>query len=287
MLFTYRLAVCNELFRGVSFSEVCKQVRALGYDGLEIAPFTLADDPTSLSIGQRREYREAMAGEGLEFVGLHWLLAAPEGLHVTTPDEQLRARSWDCVDRLIDLCADLAGCKEEDNGVLVFGSPKQRSTTGGMTPREAKDVLAHGLAHAAARAESREVKILLEALSPDQTDVVNCLGDAVSIVKSIGSRAVQTMFDTHNAVAEKVSHAELIRRYAPYIQHVHLNENDGREPGTGDYDFGSLLTALAEMKYKGWVSLEVFDFSRDPQQVARQSLNHLQTFLPNAELSAL
>lgn len=282
-----RLAVCNELFRGVPFGQLCKQVHALGYNGLEIAPFTLGDDPASLSVGQRQEYRDAMAGEGLGFVGLHWLLAAPEGLHVTTRDEAVRRRSWDYVHRLIDLCADLAGPEEDDKGVLVFGSPKQRSTTDGMTPREAKDVLAHGLAHAAPMAESRSVKILLEVLSPDQTDVVNCLGEAVTIVKSIGSRAVQTMFDTHNAVAEKDIHADLIRRYSQYIQHVHINENDGREPGTGDYDFASLLNALAEIGYPGWVSLEVFDFTRDPQEVAKRSLEHLQNFLPEPELSTL
>ena len=287
MAISNRLAVCNELFRGVPFSQVCKQVRTLGYNGLEIAPFTLGEDPASISTGQRQEYRDAMAGEGLEFVGLHWLLAAPKGLHVTTRDEAVRKRSWEYVHRLIDLCADLAGHKEDGNGVLVFGSPKQRSTTGGMTPREAKDVIAHGLAHAAPLAESRNVKILLEVLSPDQTDVVNCLADAVTIVKSIGSRAVQTMFDTHNAVAEKESHAELIRRFSQYIQHVHVNENDGREPGTGDYDFNSLLNALAEIGYPGWVSLEVFDFTRDPQEIAKRSLEHLQNFLPEPELLTL
>ncbi len=106
-------------------------------------------------------------------MGLHWLLASPLGLHVSTRDEALRKRTWDHVHQLIDLCADLSGCGSEHNGVLVFGSPKQRSSVDGMTPREATDVFTHELAHAAPHAESRGVKILVEALPANQSDVVN------------------------------------------------------------------------------------------------------------------
>ena len=37
-----RLGICNELFEGWELSRVCRTVKELGYDGLEIAPFTLA-----------------------------------------------------------------------------------------------------------------------------------------------------------------------------------------------------------------------------------------------------
>jgi sugar phosphate isomerase/epimerase len=104
-------------------------------------------------------------------------------------------------------------------------------------------------------------------------------------VKQIGSPAVQTMFDTHNAVAETEPHSELIRRYSSYIQHVHINEADGREPGTGDYDFGSLMSALAAVKYHGWISLEVFDFKRGGRQIAEDALNYLKKAAPETTLT--
>ena len=272
----YRFALCNELFQASPFSEACEQIRSAGYEGVEIAPFTLGLDPAALTPDERASIRADIAAHNLEFVGFHWLLVGPPDLHATTRDEAIRKRTWDYVHQLIDLCADLAGSKEQDNGLLVFGSPKQRSTVDGMTPREAIDVFTHELAHAAPHAESRGVTILVEALSPAQTDVVNCLADAVAIVKQIGSPAIQTIFDTHNAVEERDSHVELVRRYLPYIRHVHVNEMDGREPGTGDYDFASLLTALSDLHYSGWVSLEAFDFSRNPIEVARQALDHLK-----------
>src|SRR4051794_8881796 len=271
-----RFAICNEIFGKTPFEEACKIASSLGYEGLEIAPFTLAEDASSLSPERRAELRTAMGDAGLEFVGLHWLMASPSGLHMTTRDESIRTRTWQYLHRLIDLCADLAPPTRDCCGVMVLGSPKQRSAVGGMTPREAIDIFTHELAHTAPHAESRGVKILVEALSPDQTNVINCLKDAVSIVKQIGSPAIGTMFDTHNAVDEPDSHTELLRRYQPYIKHVHVNEMDGREPGTGDYDFASILDALSAGKYTGWVSLEVFDFSRDGAEIARSAIEFLK-----------
>jgi sugar phosphate isomerase/epimerase len=212
----------------------------------------------------------------LQFVGLHWLLISPPGLHITTADEEIRKRSWDYVHRAIDLCADLAGKDSDDKGVIVIGSPKQRSTNSLMSPRQAVDILTHELAHAAPHAETRGVKLLLEALSPGDSDVVNCLADAVAIVRQIGSPSVQSMFDVHNAIREKEPHTELVRRHMAHIAHVHVNELDGQEPGRGDYDFARLLGTLNELEYKGWVSVEAFDFSRDPREIAERAITHLK-----------
>ncbi len=282
----FRHSICNELFKELPFEKACHEIRSAGYEGVEIAPFTIADDATTLSTEARNQLRKAMENEGLCFVGLHWLMMSPAGLHLTTRDETLRKRSWDYLHRLIDLCADLSVCQSEYNAVMVLGSPKQRSAVDGMTCREATDIMTHELAHAAPHAESRGVRLLIEALSPDQTNVITSLDEAVKIIKQVGSPALQTMFDTHNAVKEQDPHPELIRRYAPYIQHVHVNEMDGREPGTGDYDFQALLNALIASKYNGWVSLEVFDFSRDPRQIAEQSLNYLKKVMPLEALTS-
>jgi len=270
----FRFAVCNELFQGLPFDEACRKVSALGYEGLEIAPFTLAESPLDISAVQRSAITKTLQDEGLFFVGLHWIMSSPPGLHVTTPDIAVRRRSWEHVHHLIDLCADLADNKDQ-SGVLVFGSPKQRSTVNGMSRKEAMDVFTNELAHLAPHAEDRRVKILVEALPKNQSDVVNSLAEAVSIVRQIGSPAIKTMFDTHNAVDETESHASLIRKYFPYIAHVHVNETDGREPGMGDYNFASILSMLHELNYAGWVSLEAFDFSRDPVDIASRAIAHL------------
>ena len=267
----FRHSICNEVFKDWDFREACHAIRRAGYTGIEIAPFTLAEDPSSITGEQRRQYRAIMADEGLTFVGLHWLMVSPKGLHVTTPDDALRARSWKHIHDLVDLCGDLG-----DNGKMIFGSPQQRSTTGGSTREEATKRYVDGLAAEAPHAEARAVTILMEALPRAQADVLLSLDEAAGYVKQIGSVAIQTMFDSHNAVDEVEPHAVLIDRHFDVIRHVHVNELDGRYPGTGDYDFVPVFEVLQNRGYDGWISLEVFDFSPGAEKIANDSLRYLE-----------
>jgi sugar phosphate isomerase/epimerase len=275
MAHRFRQAICNEVFEGWKFEDTCRAVKQAGYDGIEIAPFTLAETPQEIGAWRRRDWAAVMAGEGLGFVGLHWLMVSPKGLHVTTPDAALRQRSWDHIRALIDLCADLAG-GQADKGVMVFGSPKQRSSTGGLTPAEATRHYVEGLAAVAPQAESRGVRILVEALGSDQSDIVNTVAEAAAIVGEIGSPAVQTMFDTHNTTSEAEPHPVLVDRFFEVIRHVHINEMDGRHPGTGDYPFGAVFEVLSRRKYGGWVSMEAFDFSAGGVKIATDSLRYIE-----------
>jgi D-psicose/D-tagatose/L-ribulose 3-epimerase len=271
MAYVFRHSICNEAFEGWKFSDACKAIRKAGYTGIEIAPFTLAERPADVTSGQRREYRETMRSEGLEFVGLHWLMVSPKGLHVTTPDAAARARGWDHIRDLIDLCGDLG-----PNGVMVFGSPKQRSTTGGATREQATRNYIEGLACVAPHAAARGVTILVEALPKDQADVVLTLEEAASIVREIGSPGVRTMFDVHNAIDEADPHDVLVDRHFELIRHVHVNELDGKHCGAGAYDFKPVLSMLRRRNYQGWVSLEAFDFSPGAERLANESLRHLE-----------
>jgi D-psicose/D-tagatose/L-ribulose 3-epimerase len=266
----FKQAICNEVYEKRPLRDVCKSIREIGYDGIEIAPFTLADKPSDIGAAQRLEYRDTIRSEGLGYVGLHWLMVSPKGLHVTTPDRELRAKSWRHIDDLIDLCADLG-----DNGIMVFGSPVQRGTTGGISRADAMKNYAEGLVSVALHAAQRGVTILVEALPKNQCDVINTLDEAAGIVEQIGSPAVRTMFDTHNAVDEVDPHATLVNRYFDLIRHVHINEMDGRYPGTGDYDFKPVFEVLRLRGYERWVSLEVFDFKPGPERIASDSLRFI------------
>lgn len=280
--------MCNEAFEHRPFgparlAEACRTLRRAGYAGIELAPFTLAEDPLALRAGERRELRDIMAGEGLEFVGLHWLLVVPFPVHVTTPDLALRERSWQYVRGLIDLCADLcpdsAGSPDSasgTHGVMVFGSPKQRSVTGGITSAEAVRNYVSGLAGVAGHAEERGVTILVEALPHSQCDVIHTIGEAAAVVHEIGSPAVATMFDSHNAEDETEPHDRLIEQYFGLIRHVHVNEMDGRHPGTGTYDFARVFSALERLAYRGWVSVEAFDFTVGAETIARESMERMK-----------
>lgn len=267
----FRHSICNEAFDKWPFADACKAIRKAGYAGIEIAPFTLAETPGEITAAQRAGYRDIIASEGLLFAGLHWLMVSPKGLHVTGPDTALRSRSWDHIRGLIDLCADLG-----PDGVIVFGSPNQRKTTDGLTREQATRNFIDGLAAVAPQAADRGVKVLVEALPIAQSDVVQTLAEAVAIVGEIGSPAIRTMFDVHNAVDERESHATLVDRYFDFIGHVHVNELDGRHCGAGSYDFRPVLAVLQRRGYTGWVSLEAFDFTPGAERLANESLRHLE-----------
>ena len=268
----FRHSICNEAFEKWPFADACKAIRTAGYTGMEIAPFTLAEKPRDVTAAQRAEYRDIIASEGLTFVGLHWLMVSPKGLHVTGPDAELRQQSWGHIRDLIDLCADLG-----PNGVMVFGSPKQRATSGGLSREQATRNYIDGLAGVAPHAAARGVTVLVEALPADQCDVIQTLAEAAAIVREIASPAVQTMFDVHNAIDEAEPHAVLVDRYFDRIRHVHVNELDGRHCGTGNYDFKPVFETLRRRGYAGWISLEAFDFTPGAEVLANESLRYLES----------
>ena len=118
--------------------------------------------------------------------------------------------------------------------------------------------------------------VLVEALPRNQCDVVLTLDEAAGIVREIGSPAIQTMFDTHNAVDEIEPHKILIEKCFDVIRHVHVNEMDGGHPGAGSYDFGPVLGALRRLNYAGWVSLEAFNFKPGAETIANDSIRYLE-----------
>lgn len=266
----FRYAVCNELFGNWKFDAVCRAIKKAGFKGVEIAPFTLAEHVDEIPPARRRELRDIMQSEGVEFAGLHWLLITPKWLHVSTAERQIREKSWQYFLKLIDLSSDLG------KGIMVLGSPKQRGAQGN-TPQQATDNLKRGLASVASHAAERGTTILLEPLARKDTEVVNTLDEAAGIVKSIGHPAIQTMFDFHNTADEREPFEVLVRRHFKLIRHVHINEMDGGHLRSGGFDFLPVFQTLAKSSYRHWISLEVFDFKPGPERILRESMDVLRS----------
>ena len=90
---SFRYAICNETFEGWDHEKVCRFAASLGYNGLEIAPFTLAPLITDVSADRRRVLRQQAEDAGLNILGLHWLLAKTTGLTITSPDAAVRQKT--------------------------------------------------------------------------------------------------------------------------------------------------------------------------------------------------
>ena len=263
-----KYAICNELFGKLDFKESCLLTARYGFQGVEIAPFTLFDDPKNVDSKKIRKIKQVLKKSGLDFVGFHWLFLSPKGLHITTPDLTIREKSWDHLRRLIDITGELGG------GVLVLGSPKQRNAIG-ISPEEALGYLKEGLSKIATYAVKRNSTILIEALPKKYTNVINRLEESKQLIQSVNKAGINGMFDFHNCADENIPWPELIENNYDIIQHVHLNGVNGSHPSTKNINFIPAFQKLAGKKYKGWISLEIFHKPDNPELILSKTRNFL------------
>jgi sugar phosphate isomerase/epimerase len=265
----FRYAICNETFEGWDHARVCRFVAGLGYTGLEVAPFTLAPRITDVAPERRRELRRQAEERGLTILGLHWLLAKTEGLHLTSADEATRRRTADYLVELARCCRDLGG------DLMVFGSPAQRRIPAGATREQAAEWAADTFRRAAPGFADAGVRLCLEPLSPPEADFLNTAAEAVELLDRIDHPSFALHLDV-KAMATDGPAPELIRRHAARTGHFHANDSNRRGPGFGSTDFVPIFRALRDSNYGGWVSVEVFDYSPDPETIARESLRYMR-----------
>jgi D-psicose/D-tagatose/L-ribulose 3-epimerase len=272
-----KFALCNEVLQPLPFAQQCRLAADLGYDGLEVAPFTLAEDPMAITDAEAASFRQVAADHGLAIFGLHWLLVAPAGLSIVSADDAVRRRTIEVMQRLVELCALMGG------RYLVHGSPKQRSVPTGSTRQQAWERARDCMAAAAQAAAQAGVVYCLEPLSPKETDLFNTVGEAASLVRAVGSPALRTMIDCSAAgQAESEPVHALMEHWLPtgMIGHVQVNDPNRRGPGQGNLDFGPVLDVLARMEqarhFPGIVAVEPFDYVPDGPGCAARAIGYLK-----------
>jgi len=268
-----RLALCNEVIADMEFARQCAFSRILGYDGLEVAPFTLAEEPHLIGANARAAVRRAASDAGIAICSLHWLLVKPTGLSITSDDPQVRDRTLDVMRRLIGLCAELGG------SVLVHGSPAQRRLPEGGGAEEARKRGTDAFAAIAQDARQAGVTYCIEALATPAANFVTTLDEAIGIVNAIGNPNVRTMLDcSASTVMESEPLAYLLDRHLPtgMIAHVQVNDRNRRGPGQGDDRFAPVLAALKRNAYAGWVAAEPFEYEPDGAACAARAIGYLR-----------
>ncbi len=267
----FRIAICNETFQGWTWERTVESAAKWGYDGIEVAPFTLAEKAADLDARRRRDLRRAAEAAGVPVIGLHWLLVKPAGLHITTPDAAVRSRTADYFVDLVRLCADLGG------KVMVIGSPKQRALLPGVTReqglRNAREVFERALPEA----ERCGVTLAIEPLTPLETNFLNTAREGIELVEAIGHPRFRLHLDVKAmSGAEKDPLPDVIRASARHLAHFHANDPNLLGPGMGDVDHLPILRALREAGYGGWLSVEVFNYDPGPEKIARDSIGYLR-----------
>jgi sugar phosphate isomerase/epimerase len=270
-------ALCNEVLQPLPFGEQCALAARLGYDGLEVAPFTLATNPLDITDAQAREFRRQAQDHGLAISGLHWLLVAPAGLSIVDPDAAVRQRTVAFMRRLVELCALMGG------KYLVHGSPKQRSVPAGSTREQALARATECFAQAGAAAAAAGLVYCIEPLSSRETDLVNTVAEAARIVDQVASPGLKTMIDC-SAAGQMESDAipQLMERWvrSGHVAHVQVNDPNRRGPGQGELRFAPILAELLALQgageYGGVVAVEPFDYVPDGPGCAARAIGYLK-----------
>ncbi|MEC8941467.1 MAG: sugar phosphate isomerase/epimerase family protein [Verrucomicrobiota bacterium] len=272
-----KFAICNETFQDRSFFEQCQSAEAAGYTGMEIAPFTLADDISLISEQDIADYRTAASDHGLEIVGLHWLLAKTEGYHLTSPDDSVRVATIDYARQLADLCAALGG------KIMVWGSPQQRSLEDGWDYGECVERAVEILQPAAEHCGDLGITIAMEPLASTETNFLNTAEETAALLDIVDHPNLQLHLDVKAMSSEKKGLGDIVRDNASRIAHYHANDPNLLGPGMGEVDHAPAALALHEIAYRGWVSVEVFKYEPSPDEIARQSMEYLQrVYLPGS-----
>ena len=259
------------------FAEQCAYAAKLGYRALEVAPFTLADDPMThhrragRALGRRSRATTAWPSAGC--TGCWWRRRACRSAARTRRCASARARR---IARLIELCALLGG------SYLVHGSPAQRNPQPGQSAADALARATEAWVFAGELAGRAGLHYCIEPLSRDQTSVVNTIDEALAIVNAAALPGLKTMLDTSSAGATEAEPLPaLIDRVWPSGQlvHVQLNDRNRRGPGQGEDRFAPILAALQRQGYAGWLAMEPFDYVPDGPGCAAWSIGYVRGLL--------
>lgn len=271
-----RLTLCNEVIRELDFASQCKLAADLGYDGLEVAPFTLSDDPCAISASDRRSYRAMAEDVGCSVTGLHWLMNVPDGISLTSNDLTVQTKTRDHMLGLVELCYDLGG------GVLIHGSPGQRPVADAGDRLTAEEIALAHLTSAGEAAAAAGLTYCLEPLAPALTDFINTVTQARALVDRADTPGLRTMLDTSAAWGgESQSPAEVLREHLPSgaIAHIHFNESNRRAPGQGEHGFLPIVETLVDHNYDGYIGIEPFDYHPDGPTAAALAAGYVKGLL--------
>jgi D-psicose/D-tagatose/L-ribulose 3-epimerase len=266
-------AICNDAFENWRIADIFQYVGGLGYDGVEINPYTLGETLQGVSPTQRADIRGAAESAGVEIVGIHSILKGPEGFfHINHPDASIRAATVGHLKALITFCGDLGG------KVIPLGASKQRNILPELTPQQAWDYAVEVFKAILETAEKRGVLLCLEPLSYRLTNFITKASEAVRMVEEIDHPNFKMMLDVRSASDDERPIPDLIRQSASYLAHFHANDDNGKGPGAGNADYAGISAALREIGYDGYLSVEVFDFRPDPKTIATESLETLKKY---------
>jgi D-psicose/D-tagatose/L-ribulose 3-epimerase len=227
-----------------SFKGIADRLKKIGYDGIEC--FMEERDPLV--------YKRF--GDHLKSIGLEatCVLGVGPDDNPASNDAGIRHQALTRIKQAID-CAQAIGAR-----VLCGPFHSAFATFTDRRPPDTRELgwSAEVLRAAGEYAAQANIVLTIEALNRFECYLCNTMEQLVDLVRRCDHDNVRAMFDTHHANIEEKKLSIALKTVSPVLSHVHISENDRGTPGSGHVPWDETFSTLAEIKYKGWLTIEAF-----------------------------
>lgn len=210
----------------------------------------------------------------LELSSMLPALSGGPGHNVVSPIPEERRFTIEAYKELAQLLSDWGGkTLLYIPGWVVFGT----------TQRQAWHWSVEALREIARSAAGVGVQLVIEPTSFDSNLVDRC-DDAIMMMEDVGEPNVKLMFDTFHVLYRREVCSDYVYKMGKNLAHLHISDDHRLPPGKGRGDFVSVVRALKDIKYKGYLAMELGFDRRDiePDLIARELLEYLKPLVDAA-----
>lgn len=244
-----KLSVSNISWDNRNLPEYLRLLNQIGCSGVELAPSCIWKEPIKASMVQRRQVHRLIERNKLNLVGFHALLFNRPDLSLFMSRDSLK-RTIDYLAELARLCSDLHG------GVLVFGSPRNRTLQGRLY-QECADWAQEGFYTLAEICRPLGITFCIEPLAPTESDFIKSAREGGEMVRKLAHPNFLLHLDAKSLITSGESIDEVLTEYGQFLTHFHVGDPGLTPPGSSGYDHTSFGRALNRIKYSGYVSIEM------------------------------
>jgi D-psicose/D-tagatose/L-ribulose 3-epimerase len=222
---------------------VLKQLKKMGYDGVELPIFELDVD------------KFARWGTILDDLGLGRTAVTVRGGddNPISPSAAVRAKGVENNKRTLDCCHAVGAT------VLVGPYHSAIGQFSGEVPTDSEfNWGVDSMRATAEHAQQAGVMLGVEYLNRFETYLLTSVAQTIKFVKAVKHPYCRMMYDTFHANIEEKDIPEAIRAASKHMVHVHISENDRSTPGQGHVPWAETFDTLKEVGYDGWLMIEAF-----------------------------
>jgi 5-keto-L-gluconate epimerase len=247
------------------FEKSLEKASEYGYDGVELA----LKEAEEIDLPA---FRKNLDARGLEVSCISTgQVFAVSGLSFTHPDPELRSRTVEVFEGLVDLAAELAS----GIGGLINVGRARGSYCKEQSVEETESLFIETARRICDYAAPKNVTLMIEPVNRYEINFINSVPQAAEILSRVDRENVAIMPDVFHMNIEDTTIGGTLAEYAEQIPYVHLADSNRHYPGAGHLDFADVFGAFERSKFDGWVSVEILPYP-DPDTAAEKAVATLR-----------